>query len=95
MATLIVWTFVRIYQNYADQRLLYRPAAAMLGLLLVQLSLGALTVWSAKSVIPTTAHVATGAMTLGTSFLLTVYVLGIVTKRAPALVYPFREPAWK
>jgi hypothetical protein len=59
------------------------------------LTLGAFTVWTAKSVIPTTAHVATGAMTLGASFFLTVHAFGSVVKRRPALIYPFREPAWK
>jgi hypothetical protein len=31
----------------------------------------AVTVWTAKAVIPTTAHVLTGALVVGTSFLLT------------------------
>jgi len=95
VATMIVWTFSRIRRSYAGHPLLYRPAAFMFTLLTVQLTLGAFTVWTAKSVLPTTAHVATGALILGTSFLLTVRAIGIVTKRRPALVYPFREPAWK
>jgi heme A synthase len=51
----------------------------MLVLLAVQLTLGALTVWTAKAVIPTTAHVLTGALVLATSFLLTLRSYAMVT----------------
>ena len=57
--------------------------------------LGALTVLTAKGVVPTTAHVATGALILGTSFLLTIRAFGMVVRRRTAVIYPFREPAWK
>jgi cytochrome c oxidase assembly protein subunit 15 len=95
VATMIVWTFSRIQSAYADHPLLQRPALVMFALLFVQLTLGALTVLTSKSVIPTTAHVATGALILGTSFLLTVRAFGMVAKRRTAMIYPFREPAWK
>jgi cytochrome c oxidase assembly protein subunit 15 len=95
VTAMIVWTFSRIRRAYSDHPILYRPAVVMFVLVLIQLTLGAFTVWTAKSVIPTTAHVATGAMTLGASFFLTVRAFGSVVKRRPALIYPFREPAWK
>ena len=60
---------------------------AMLILVTVQLTLGAITVLTAKAVIPTTAHVLTGALVLGTSFLLTL--------RSYAMLAPERAPAWK
>jgi heme A synthase len=41
-------------------------------LLLVQLFLGALTVWTGKGVEVATAHVATGALLLGVSVVLSV-----------------------
>jgi heme a synthase len=47
-----------------------RPAVLLVGLTLVQISLGAATVWTQKAVVPTTAHVATGAALLGISFFL-------------------------
>jgi cytochrome c oxidase assembly protein subunit 15 len=72
VATMIVWTFFRIVRSYSEHSLLLRPALVMLGLVAVQLTLGALTVWTAKAVLPTTAHVLTGALILGTSFLLTL-----------------------
>jgi len=56
----------------------------MLVLVLAQLSLGAITVWTAKSVVPTTAHVLTGALVLGTSFLLTLRAYAMVVHRVPA-----------
>lgn len=84
VTSMIVWTFSRIARSYSDHRLLFRPALAMMILLTIQLTLGALTVWTAKAVTPTTAHVAMGALVLGTSFLLTLRVFAMVTVRAPA-----------
>jgi cytochrome c oxidase assembly protein subunit 15 len=84
VATLIVWTFSRILRSYSDFKLLFRPALTMVILLTVQLTLGALTVWTAKAVVPTTAHVATGALVLGTSLLLTLRAFAMVGERVPA-----------
>lgn len=84
VTTMIVWTCSRIARSYSDHRLLSRPAFALVVLLAIQLTLGALTVWTAKAVLPTTAHVLTGALTLGTSFLLTL--------RAHAMVLASRIP---
>jgi cytochrome c oxidase assembly protein subunit 15 len=86
VTAMIVWTFSRVARFYSDHRLLFRPALTMLILVAIQITLGALTVWTAKAVIPTTAHVATGALVLGTSVLLTL--------RAFAMA-PARIPAWK
>jgi heme a synthase len=92
---MITWTFARIVNLYSEHALVYRPALLMLGLVLIQIALGAFTVWTAKSVIITTAHVANGALILGTSLLLTLRAYGMVAKRRTALIYQFREPAWK
>lgn len=51
---------------------LVRPALAAAGLLLAQLALGALTIWTQKAVLPTTAHVAGGAGMLAASLTLTL-----------------------
>ena len=90
-----LWTVARIAKFYSEHRLIYRPALIMLGLVFIQLTLGAFTVWTAKSVIITTAHVANGALILGTSLLLTLRAYGMVTARQSASVYQFSEPAWK
>jgi cytochrome c oxidase assembly protein subunit 15 len=70
VSALIVWTVVRIMRHYRDETKLFRPAVFLTGLLLAQLTLGAFTVWTQKDVIITTAHVATGALILGTSLVL-------------------------
>ena len=84
VSAMIVWTFSRIARSYSDHRLLFRPALAMLVLLGIQLMLGAITVWTAKAVVPTTAHVLTGALVLGTSFLLTLRAYAMIAAREPA-----------
>src|SRR4029079_7086097 len=43
VTAMIVWTFSRIVRSYSDHRLLFRPALAMMSLIVVQLSLGAIT----------------------------------------------------
>jgi cytochrome c oxidase assembly protein subunit 15 len=62
-----------------------RPALLMLVLLCIQLTLGAFTIWTEKSPLITTTHVAAGALILGTSFLLTLRSFTIV----------IREAAWR
>jgi cytochrome bd-type quinol oxidase subunit 1 len=54
-----------------------------------------LTIWTAKAVIVTTFHVATGALVLGSSVVLTLRAFNIVRDREPAVVYPIREAAWQ
>src|SRR5262245_10065144 len=78
VAAMVVWTFYRIARSYSDHPLLFRPALTMIILVVIQLTLGAITVWTAKAVIPTTAHVLTGALVLGTSFLLTLRAYAMV-----------------
>jgi heme A synthase len=51
-----------------------RPALLLIGLLLVQLTLGALTIWTQRAVVPVTAHVAVGATVLVMSIVLTLRV---------------------
>jgi cytochrome c oxidase assembly protein subunit 15 len=80
----IVWTFVRMLRDHREEALLIRPALVLFGLLFFQLTLGAFTIWTEKSPLITTAHVATGALILGTSFLLTLRTYTIV-----------REAAWR
>ncbi len=78
-----------------------KASLAMAGLVLLQIALGALTVLSKKDVVLTTAHVATGALLLGTTL-----VLALVSRRAfPGAVRNSprsteisalrQEPAWK
>ena len=84
VTAMIVWTFSRISRSYSDHRLLFRPALMMMVLVAIQLILGATTVWTAKAVFPTTVHVLTGALVLGTSFLLTLRAYAMVVVNMPA-----------
>ena len=67
-----IWTFLHILKFHRNQKKLMRPASLLLGALIVQIILAAFTIWTTKAVIPTTAHVATGAFILCTSLFLTL-----------------------
>ncbi len=69
---MIVWTVARVLTRHREEPRLRRPAQALIVLLAMQMSLGAITVWSARAVIPTTSHVAVGAAVLATSLTLTI-----------------------
>jgi cytochrome c oxidase assembly protein subunit 15 len=56
-------------------------AAAALGLGVVQICLGALTVLTGKAVLPATAHVATGAALLGVAWLSTLRAMRLLRPR--------------
>jgi cytochrome c oxidase assembly protein subunit 15 len=64
------WTVWRVMSRHRGTVTLVRPALAAIALLLVQVSLGALTVWTSRAVLPTTAHVACGAAILAASLVL-------------------------
>jgi cytochrome c oxidase assembly protein subunit 15 len=68
----IGWTVIRVFSQYPAETYLRRPALVLTGLLFIQLTLGALTIWTQRSVLPMTAHVAVGAALLATSLLLTL-----------------------
>ena len=63
---------------------LRRPALGLFLLLTTQICLGAITIWSGRAVLPTTAHVAIGAAVLVTSLTLTLrayHILGVPNAR--------------
>ncbi len=67
---LVTWTALAVRARAAREPRLTRPALVAAALVAVQVMLGALTVWTQKAVLPTTAHVAVGAALLATTFLL-------------------------
>ncbi len=69
---LVIWVVARIWSRHYSVKSLRVPAYVLLSALLIQIPLGAETVWSGKSVVPTTLHVAGGAFLLATSLLLTL-----------------------
>jgi heme A synthase len=61
-----------ILRTYHDDRRLREPAWIMILLVVVQVLLGALTVWTGKGVQVATSHVAAGALLFGATVFLTV-----------------------
>lgn len=80
----IAWTVARVIRQHAEERQLLRPALTLVGLLLVQLTLGALTIWTRRAVLPVTAHVAVGAAVLATSLFLTLRSVHLLAFRVGA-----------
>jgi cytochrome c oxidase assembly protein subunit 15 len=72
VSALIIWTVARVLRLRREFPELRRPALALVLLLMLQVSLGALTIWSQRAVLPTTSHVAIGAAVLATSLTLTI-----------------------
>lgn len=91
----VLMNISHILTTYKDSKL-REPALLLLTLLVVQVLLGALTVWTGKGVETATAHVATGALLLGLSVVLSVrsfqlYRLpakSLVTNLEPQLIRP-------
>jgi heme a synthase len=76
----ILWTFARLYKFHREDTMLFRPSVILVLLVSAQVTLGAFTIWTEKSPIITTLHVATGALILGTSFLLTLRAFSMVVR---------------
>jgi cytochrome c oxidase assembly protein subunit 15 len=68
----IVANAMYIWRRHRQRRELVRPATWLVGLVLVQATLGALVVLTAKQPEINTLHVATGAIVLGTSLVVTL-----------------------
>jgi cytochrome c oxidase assembly protein subunit 15 len=71
---MVLWTSISVLRRFRSDAKFSRPAIALLVLLLVQVTLGILTVLSEKHFIVTSSHVMVGAVTLATSFMLTLRV---------------------
>ena len=91
ITVMVLWTLARVISEYRAHRRLRRLAVMMASLLVVQLILGALTIWSEKAVMVTTFHVVTGATILGISLLLTLHAFVMVPPRLHARVHPLKE----
>lgn len=69
------------------------PARVLLALLVVQVSLGALVVWSGKAALPNTLHVTVGASILAVSVLLAANTVVLFPKRRrSATPQPVQQP---
>jgi cytochrome c oxidase assembly protein subunit 15 len=83
-----LWVVARVEAQHAAEPLLRRPARLLVALVAAQVSLGALTVWSGRAVLPTTLHVAVGAGVLAASVVLALRAWRLLEPAAPALRHP-------
>ncbi len=91
VAVLLAVSFFFVRARRAGDPRFVRLASAVLGLVIVQIALGAATVLTTKAVTPTTLHVATGAAILGGCWLATLRSFRLLrplpsaaTREAPA-----------
>lgn len=71
---LALWLALRIFRAYRSEKVLVRPVLFLLFVLAVQILLGIATIWTSRALIPTTLHVAVGALTLASSLYLTLRI---------------------
>jgi cytochrome c oxidase assembly protein subunit 15 len=91
VAWFVIWTVERVLRFHRRDSALRGPAVGLFVLLMLQVILGALTIWSGRAVLPTTAHVALGAAVLATS--LTLAMRTYTSGNLAALAQPDRVPA--
>jgi heme a synthase len=89
IATWVFTCFVRIRRTFPRNHILRLFAGLWLGLILVQVSLGAATIWTGKAADVATAHVAIGALSLvtGALFVLVSFqlILSAKSRNLPSL----------
>jgi cytochrome c oxidase assembly protein subunit 15 len=68
----VLATAGRVWSHHAGRGVLARPAALIVGLVIVQITLGAFTVLTRLNVAVNSAHVVCGALVLATSLVLTL-----------------------
>jgi cytochrome c oxidase assembly protein subunit 15 len=80
----------RVLRRHGEEPALARPATLLVALVAVQVLLGAVTVWTAKMVVPTTLHVLNGALVLATSLVLVLrsHRLVVPRERRAAVLAP-------
>lgn len=93
VSVLVVWCAVRVALRHGREPALTSPATVLLALIGFQIFLGALTILTLRAVVPTTAHVATGALLLATSVLLTVRAYHALERPDAVPVEPAIDPA--
>jgi cytochrome c oxidase assembly protein subunit 15 len=85
VAALVLWPVARVEARHAGEPGLQRPARLLALLLAAQVTFGALTVWTGRAVLPTTAHVATGAALLATAMTLAMRSRRLLAPRAAGI----------
>ena len=70
----IGWLTLKIIQSKISNEKIYRSAGFLITLIIIQITLGAFTIWSVKEPFITSIHVVNGAVILGVSTLLILRV---------------------
>jgi cytochrome c oxidase assembly protein subunit 15 len=91
VTAMVLWTVARVRRTHRELAALRRPALGLCLLLVAQICLGAITIWTDRAVLPTTSHVAIGAAVLATSLTLTLRAYRILA--APSLAYAIESHA--
>lgn len=82
VASMAILLFLRVYRFHRGETALTRLSSALLGLIGLQITLGAFTVWGAKGLIPTSLHVMNGALVLATAFSIFLWSWRLTRARA-------------
>src|SRR5881628_3873676 len=82
VAAAVAMTVGALLRERAAGPSLRRPALLAAGLVLVQLTLGALVIWSRRAVLPTTTHLVVGAALLATCLVLALRAGRVAAPRA-------------
>jgi heme a synthase len=93
VTALVSWTVARALRVHGEIPTVRRPAILAVCFLLLQISLGALTIWSHRAVVPTTAHLAIGGALLATCLTLSLRAGRAVTARVAETPLPLGEAA--
>ncbi len=88
----IAATVGHVFFHHSNRPELRRPAAVLVCFLFAQITLGAFVIWSAKDIAINTAHVACGALTLGTSLVLTLRSYRVRFEGAAPVAVRVRQP---
>jgi cytochrome c oxidase assembly protein subunit 15 len=74
VTVMVIWTAVKVFRHQVQNREFRNTARLLVALVVVQVTLGILTILTEKQFTITTLHVVTGALTLATSLVLTIRV---------------------
>jgi cytochrome c oxidase assembly protein subunit 15 len=89
VAAALLAVTLRVLRRHGDHRELSRPAVLLLALIVLQITLGGLTVLSGRNVVINTAHLAIGALIFATTVALALrvhrpyFAVGLGTRRSP------------
>jgi cytochrome c oxidase assembly protein subunit 15 len=92
VAAAVAALLVRVERQHGDVPALRRPIRLAAALVVAQILLGGLTIWTARAVVPTTTHLVVGAAILGSCLVLALRAHRLLPRagRVPATR---REPA--